>query len=153
VEGWAEADLYKIFDATAPIYWFTDPLVGSFSGRSLHGYFHMLHDRFSRAGAITKHELAFFLRGTREERAYGTGLRFWRESPVIGLTGVAEIELGPRGVIAERVVHDGNLAFDRYAAPYSDRSDVNSFQSCRRLCLTIPNGLAWNPTKESSTQD
>ena len=35
VEGWAEADVDKIFDATAPSYRFTDPLVGSFSGRLL----------------------------------------------------------------------------------------------------------------------
>ena len=45
VEGWAEADVDKIFDATAPNYRFTDPLVGSFSGRSLHEYFDTLQMR------------------------------------------------------------------------------------------------------------
>jgi len=38
VEGWAEANVDKILDATAPSYRFTDPLVGSFSGRFLHEY-------------------------------------------------------------------------------------------------------------------
>jgi hypothetical protein len=46
VEGWAEADVDKIFDATAPSYRFTDPLVGSFSGRLLHEYFDILQCRF-----------------------------------------------------------------------------------------------------------
>ena len=52
VEGWAEADVDKIFDATAPSYRFTDPLVGSFSGRFLHEYFDTLQCRFSRAAAV-----------------------------------------------------------------------------------------------------
>jgi hypothetical protein len=56
-EGWAEANVDKILDATAPNYRFTDPLVGSFSGGSLHEYFDMLQASFSRAGTITKREL------------------------------------------------------------------------------------------------
>src|SRR5260370_24231790 len=36
IEGWAQADLEKILDATAPSYRFTDPFVGSFDGPSLH---------------------------------------------------------------------------------------------------------------------
>ena len=52
VEGWAEADVDKILDATAPSYRFTDPLVGSFSGRLLHEYFDTLQCRFSRAAAV-----------------------------------------------------------------------------------------------------
>jgi hypothetical protein len=39
-------------------------------------------------------------------------LQFWREAPRIGLTGVAEIEIGERGVVAERVAYDLNLASD-----------------------------------------
>ena len=39
-------------------------------------------------------------------------LQFWREAPRIGLTGVAEIEIGERGITAERVAYDLNLAFD-----------------------------------------
>jgi hypothetical protein len=39
-------------------------------------------------------------------------LQFWREAPRIGLTGVAEIEIGERGITAERVAYDLNLASD-----------------------------------------
>jgi hypothetical protein len=39
-------------------------------------------------------------------------LQFWREAPRIGLTGVAEIEIGEQGVVAERVAYDLNLASD-----------------------------------------
>jgi hypothetical protein len=111
VEGWAEANIDKIFDATCPRYRFTDPLVGSFYDRSLHKYFDILQDRFSRTGTITKRELAFFLRGPLEGSSDGK-VRFWREAPLIGLTGVTEIEIGERGVIGERVAYDGNLASD-----------------------------------------
>jgi hypothetical protein len=57
VDGWAQADLEKILDATAPSYRFTDPLVGSFDGRSLHKYFDLLQDRLSCTGVISRHEL------------------------------------------------------------------------------------------------
>jgi hypothetical protein len=109
VEGWAEADVDKILYATGPGYRFTDPLVGSFSGRLLYEYFGELQCRFSRAWAIGKRDLAFFLRGPM---AHARGLRFWREAPSVGLTGVAEIQVGERGVVAERVAYDGNLASD-----------------------------------------
>ena len=39
-------------------------------------------------------------------------LQFWREAPRIGLTGVAEIEIGEQGITAERVAYDLNLASD-----------------------------------------
>jgi hypothetical protein len=112
VEGWAEADVDKICDATAPTYRFTDPLVGSFSGQSLHKYFDALQNTFSCAGRITKHDLPFFLRGPLERASNGMDLRFWREAPLIGLTGVTEVEIREQGVIAERVAYDGNLASD-----------------------------------------
>src|SRR5262249_40797502 len=47
IEGWAQTDLEKILDATGPSYRFTDPLVGSFVGRSLQKYFDLLQDRLS----------------------------------------------------------------------------------------------------------
>ena len=117
VEGWAEADVDKIFDATAPSYQFTDPLVGSFSGRLLHEYFDTLQCRFSRAGTIT---------GPLERRSNGRDLRFWREAPLIGPTGVAEVEIGERGAIAERVAYDGNLASNTLRRTCTHRSDMNS---------------------------
>jgi len=42
----------------------------------------------------------------------GGSQQFWREAPRIGLTGSAQIVVGPYGVIAERVVYDLNLASD-----------------------------------------
>src|SRR5262245_42010595 len=107
IEGWAQTDLEKILDATAPSYRFTDPFVGSFDGRSLHKYFDLLQDRLCCTGAISRRELAF-----------------WGEAPRIGLTGVAEIEIGERGVAAERVAYDLNLASDILcrARPCADHS-------------------------------
>jgi hypothetical protein len=111
IEGWAQTDLEKIHEATAPSYRFTDPYVGSFDGRSLHKYFDILKDRLSCTGAISRRELAFFLQGPMKLRSHKE-LQFWREAPRIGLTGVAEIEIGERGVVAERVAYDLNLASD-----------------------------------------
>jgi len=111
IEGWAQADLEKILDATAPSYRFTDPFVGSFDGRSLHKYFELLQDRLSCTGAISRRDLAFFLQGPMKLGSH-TELQFWREAPRIGLTGVAEIEIGEQGITAERVAYDLNLASD-----------------------------------------
>src|SRR5262245_7273067 len=111
IKGWAQTDLEKILDATAPNYRFTDPFVGSFDGRSLHKYFDLLKDRLSCSGAIGRRELAFFLQGPMKLRSHKE-LQFWREAPRIGLTGVSEIEIGERGVAAERVAYDLNLASD-----------------------------------------
>ena len=111
IKGWAQTDLEKILDATAPSYRFTDPFVGSFDGPSLHKYFDLLKDRLSCTGAISPRELAFFLRGPLKLRSHNE-LQFWREALRIGLTGVAEIEIGELGVVAERVAYDLNLASD-----------------------------------------
>src|SRR6516162_6632389 len=63
IEGWAQTDLEKILEATAPSYRFTDPFVGNFDARSLHRYFDLVKDRLSRTGPIGRRELAFFLQG------------------------------------------------------------------------------------------
>ena len=110
IEGWGQADLEKILEATAPSYRFTDPFVGSFDGRSLHKYFDLLQDKLSCI-AISRRELAFFLQGPMKLRSHKE-LQFWREAPRTGLTGVAEIEIGERGVVAERVAYDLNMASD-----------------------------------------
>jgi hypothetical protein len=113
IEGWAQTDLEKIIDATGPSYRFTDPFVGSFDARSLRKYFDLLQDRLSCMGAIGRHELAFFLHGPMKRGSHKElQLQFWREAPWIGLTGVAEIEIGERGVVAERVAYDLNMASD-----------------------------------------
>lgn len=125
IEGWAQTDVEKILDATGPSYRFTDPLVGSFDGWSLHKYFDLLQDRLSCTGAINRRELAFFLQGPMKLRSHRE-LQFWREAPPIGLTGVAEIEIGERGVVAERVAYDLNLASDilRRALACADPSRI-----------------------------
>jgi hypothetical protein len=111
VEGWAKADVDKICDASAPGYRFTDPLVGTYGRSSLHKYFDELRCRFSRIGTIGKDEFFFFLRGPME-RTHVRRFQFWREAPLIGLTGVAEVQIGERGIVAEHVSYDGNLASD-----------------------------------------
>jgi hypothetical protein len=120
IEGWAQTDLEKILDATAPSYRFTDPFVGSFDGRSLYRYFDLLQDRLSCTGAIRGRDLAFFLRGPMKLSSHKE-LEFWREAPRIGLTGVAEIEIGERGVVAERVAYDLNMASDILCRPLALR--------------------------------
>jgi signal transduction histidine kinase len=54
--------------------------------------------------------MAFFLRGPMDARS--NELQFWREAPRIGLTGIARIEVGERGVSAECVAYDLNVASD-----------------------------------------
>jgi hypothetical protein len=112
LEAWAEADAAKLVAATAPGYRFCDPFVGTFSRRTVHEYFDLLQHGLSRAGVIRRPDVAFFLRGPMDRRSPAGGLQFWREAPRIGLTGVSEIEVGPRGVIAESVAYDLNLASD-----------------------------------------
>ena len=124
IEGWAQTDLEKILDATASSYRFTDPFVGSFDARSLHKYFDLLQDRLSCTGAISRRELAFFLHGPMKLRSHKE-LQFWREAPRIGLTGVAEIEIGERGVAAERVAYDLNLASEILCCALALRSSVS----------------------------
>ena len=124
IEGWGQADLEKILEATAPSYRFTDPFVGSFDARSLHKYFDLVRNRLSCTGAISRRELTFFLQGPMKLRS-PRELQFWREAPRIGLTGVAEIEIGERGVVAERVAYDLNLASEILCRPSALRSPVS----------------------------
>jgi hypothetical protein len=107
VEGWAEADADLILGATAPSYCFHDPLIGRFARASLPRYFTLLHEKFARAGAMKRRDVAFDLRGPM----IGVpGLQFWREAPRLGLTGITEIVVGPHGIVSERVAYDLNLA-------------------------------------------
>ena len=112
LEGWAESDLGKILDATAPGYRFRDAFVGTFSRGSLREYFDLLRERLSRAGAIGRPDIAFFLRGPMDRPSSLNGLQFWREAPRVGLTGISRIVVGQRGVIAEAVAYDLNEASD-----------------------------------------
>jgi len=110
LEGWAKADLEEILAAAAPDYCFRDPLIGTFSRRSLHEYFDTLMDRFERLGPIKPCDMAFELRGPMAELSHGPGTWFWREASRIGLTGVSQIDVGEQGVVAECVAYDSNMA-------------------------------------------
>ena len=112
LEGWAEANPAKILDATDPGYGFNDPLVGFYSRRSLPEYFERLQARFARAGAVSRQDLSFHLRGPMDRLSRDDELEFWREAPWIGLTGISQITASPRGVLAESVAYDLNLASD-----------------------------------------
>jgi hypothetical protein len=120
LEGWAEANPAKILDATDVGYCFHDPLVGFYSRRSLSEYFERLRARFARSGAISRQDLSFQLRGPMDRLSPHDELEFCREAPRIGLTGISRIKAGPRGVLAESVAYDLNLASDVLSRPSPD---------------------------------
>jgi hypothetical protein len=113
LEGWAEVNPGKIFAATAYDYCFNDPLVGQFSRWSVRVYFERLRSRFACAAATTVRDLAVFIHGPMDGSLQDGPLTFFREAPRLGLTGVTIITIGERGVIAETVAYDLNLASDR----------------------------------------
>jgi hypothetical protein len=112
LEGWAEVNPTKIFAATAHGYRFDDPFVGRFSRWSIPAYFERLQGRFAPSGASATRDFAFFVDGPMDGPIRRGQLRFFREAPRLGLAGVTCITLGERGVIAETVAYDLNLALD-----------------------------------------
>jgi hypothetical protein len=128
LEGWAEANVSKIFAATAHGYRFDDPLVGAFSRWSFPVYFEHLRDRFARAGAVTVQDFAFSISGPMNGPRRRGRLKFFREAPRLGLTGVTIITIGERGIIAESVAYDLNLASDLLRDPpgAADRRPLSS---------------------------
>jgi hypothetical protein len=117
LEGWAEANLAKIFAATAHGYRFDDPLVGAFSRWSFPVYFEHLRGSFARAGATAARDFAFDIHGPMDGPRRRGRLKFFREAPRLGLTGVTFITIGDRGVIAESVAYDLNLASELLRNP------------------------------------
>ena len=112
LRGWSEADPAKIIDATADGYDFYDPLVGRFSRHTLAQYFALLRARFSVGRAVRWPELAFNLRGPMQNRSSEVSYQFWREAPMLGLTGASSIAMTPAGIVAETVTYDLNIACD-----------------------------------------
>jgi hypothetical protein len=112
LDGWAEVNPGKILAATAHEYRFNDPLVGLFSRWSFPAYFECLQARFACTGMVAAQDLAFFVRGPMGESPRFGRLTFFREAPLLGLTGVTFITIGERGVIAETVGYDLNPALD-----------------------------------------
>ena len=110
LEGWSEPDPAKIADATAKGYVFYDPFVGRYSRRTLPQYFALLRSRFAVAGAARVPDLAFTLRGPMHGSPHGARRQYWREAPLLGLTGISEIIVTYGGVTAESVAYDLNVA-------------------------------------------
>jgi hypothetical protein len=117
LEGWAEANPAKILAATDAGFSFHDPLVGFYSRRSLPEYFERLQARFAYAGKVSRQDLSFHLRGPMDRLSRDDELAFWREAPQIGLTGISLIKASPRGVLAESVTYDHNLASGVLSSP------------------------------------
>jgi hypothetical protein len=117
LEGWAEVSPRKIFAATAPDYCLHDPLIGVFSRWSITSYLERLKQRVARAGAFKAEDLAIFIRGPMDGSRPGGPLTFFREAPRLGLTGISLIALSDRGVVAETVAYDLNLASELLRHP------------------------------------
>lgn len=126
-EGWATTDVAEIIAATASGYNFCDPLVGSFSQRSLQDYFRILRDRLFRAGAIRRADTAFFLRGPMDVPSPPGEFQYWREAPMIGLTGISKVKIGDQGVIADSVAYDLNLATELLRSASSFRKVISTY--------------------------
>jgi len=110
VAGWSEADPEKIASATAEGYELHDPLVGRFSKRELPRYFTLLRARFPVAGTHACGELGFTIRGPMLGASDEGHHRYWREAPLLGLTGDSEITVTASGITAETVAYDLNVA-------------------------------------------
>ena len=112
MRGWSEADPTKIIEATAEGYDFYDPFVGRFSRHTLTQYFALLRARFSVGRVIRWPELAFNLRGPMQSRTSEACHQYWREAPMLGLTGASSIAMTHAGVVSETVTYDLNIACD-----------------------------------------
>ena len=117
ITGWAQADPAMIAGAAIDEYRLHDPLVGVFTGQRLSGYFEFLHAQFDCDGV--RAQPAFYLRGPMDGCTSGE-FAFFREAPQLGLTGIARILVGTRGVIAESVAYDLNMATEMLRRPHID---------------------------------
>jgi hypothetical protein len=112
MRGWSEADPTKIIEATAEGYDFYDPFVGRFSRHTLTQYFALLRARFSVGRVIRWPELAFNLRGPMQSTTSEARHQYWRDAPMLGLTGASSIAMTHAGVVSEIVTYDLNIACD-----------------------------------------
>ena len=117
ISGWAQADPTMIAGAAIDGYRFHDPLVGVFTGQRLSCYFKLIHAQFECDGVQA--QPAFYLRGPMDGCTQGE-FAFFREAPQLGLTGIARILVGPRGVMAETVAYDPNMATETLRSRHID---------------------------------
>jgi hypothetical protein len=110
IAGWSEADPDKIVDATAAEFVLDDAFLGRFSSHALPKYFEILRSRFGATAPTAQKDLAFALRGPMDGPSCEPIRQFWREAPHLGLTGVTWIAVTPRGIVADSVAYDLNMA-------------------------------------------
>jgi hypothetical protein len=110
IAGWSEADPDKIADATAAEYVLNDAFVGRFSSYTLPKYFEILCSRFGVTAPTAQKDLAFALRGPMDGPSGELVRQYSREAPRLGLTGVTWIVVTPRGILADSVAYDLNMA-------------------------------------------
>jgi hypothetical protein len=122
IAGWSEADPDKIADATAAEFVLDDAFVGKFSSHTLPKYFEILRSRFGVTTPTAQKDLAFALRGPMDGPSGEPIRQYWREAPHLGLTGVTWIAVTPRGIVADSVAYDLNMACEIL------RSGQTSFQ-------------------------
>ena len=117
ITGWSQANPAMIAGAVIDGYRFHDPLVGEFTGQRLSHYFEFLHAQLECDGV--RAQPAVYLHGPMDGCAQGE-FTFFREAPQLGLTGIASITVGPRGVKTETVAYDLNMATEMLRGPHSD---------------------------------
>jgi hypothetical protein len=151
LEGWADANPLKILAATASGYRFEDPLVGTFTQRSLPGYFRALQDRFAFKGRMEWGDVACLrapwqLCLLKRDCNSGGKLQDW-------LTGVTRIVLSEQGVIAESVAYDLNMACAVLRDPPSSCRNVSGESGRPRSNAPLPPlalGISEDPLLPSS---
>ena len=117
VKGWSDADPEKIAAAAADEYAFHDPIVGRFSKRDLLQYFALLRARFLVAAPPRRKDVGFSLHGPMFVGSKVGCQRYWREAPLLGLTGDSEIRVTGSGIAAESVAYDLNMASEVLRKP------------------------------------
>lgn len=110
ITGWSEADPSKIADATAAGYVLDDAFVGRFSSHDLPQYFEILCSRFGATAPTAQKDLVFTLFGPMDGPSGEPIRQYWREAPRLGLTGVTRITVTPKGIAADRIAYDINMA-------------------------------------------
>jgi hypothetical protein len=119
VAGWAAADPAAIAASVADTYRLRDPLLGTFTRRTLPRYFELLRAAFDSVAPTRLGDCGFALLGPMEAPGQEAPASCWREAPALGLSGTTRIVVTPHGIMADVVSYDLNLASDllrRYSA-------------------------------------
>ncbi len=110
--GWAAADAEAIAAVVAGTYRLRDPLVGTFTRRTLSRYFERVRAAFASVSPTRPSDCGFTLRGPMEAPGQDASASYWREAAALGLSGVSRLVVTPHGVMADVVTNDLNPASD-----------------------------------------